>query len=88
MANGLYSNDELIDSLVVDCNEAVKAVISGQTVLWCKLMYEMVVKLGNLKKGVANELRNREETIEQLKETIRNMDGSVEDVEIGGINNA
>lgn len=88
MANGLYSNDELIDSLIVDCNEAVKAIVSGQTVLWCKFMYEMVVKLGNLKKGVANELRNREETIEQLKDTIRNMDGSVEDVEIGGINNA
>lgn len=78
MANGLYSNVELIDTLIVDCNDAVKAVASGQMIQWCKLMYEMVVKLANLKNGVRKDMENREETIEQLRQEIKNLGGNVE----------
>lgn len=80
MANGLYSNEELIDSLIVDCNEAVKSVSSGQMIQWCKIMYEMVVKLANLKNGIHNDMQNREETIATLKQEIRNLGGNVEEV--------
>ena len=82
MANGLYTNDELIDSLIVDCNEAVKSISSGQFIQWCKLMYEMVVKLANLKNGVKNDIGSREETIEKLIQTIREMGGHVENIEL------
>lgn len=82
MANGLYTNDELIDSLIVDCNEAVKSISSGQFIQWCKLMYEMVVKLANLKNGVKNDIASREETIEKLIQTIREMGGHVENIEL------
>ena len=49
----MYDNQQLIDSLIVDCNNAVGAMTQGQYILFCRIMYEMVQKLGNLKKGVA-----------------------------------
>lgn len=82
MANGLYSSDELIDSLIVDCNEAVKSISSGQFIQWCKLMYEMAVKLANLKNGVKKDIASREETIEKLIQNIRDLGGNVENVEL------
>lgn len=88
MANGLYTNEEMIDALIIDCNDAVKAVASGQMILWCKLMYEMVVKLGNLKNGMKSELANREETIDQLMQTIKDMGGSVETVDLEDLKDA
>ena len=91
MANGLYTNSELIDSLILDCNESAKAIVAGNMVLWCKTVYEMVVKLQNLKKGITEELKNRDENIEILKEQLRNMDATVEDIsvdELGVASNA
>lgn len=87
MANGLYSNEELIDTLIVDCNDAVKAVASGQMIQWCKMMYEMVVKLANLKNGVRKDLENREETIEQLRQEIKNLGGNVEKLSMEELQN-
>lgn len=54
--------ENLIDSIIVDCNEAVGALTHGQYILFCRLMYQMVQKLGNLKKGIADDMRNREKT--------------------------
>ena len=82
MANGLYSNEELIDTLIVDCNEAVKAVSSGQMIQWCKIMYEMVVKLANLKNGIKSDMQNRDETIEQLKQELKNAGMDIQDVDL------
>lgn len=78
-----YTNDEMIDTLIVDCNDAVKAVISGQTIQWCKLMYEMVVKLMNLKKGIRSDLENREETITVLMQQLRAAGVDIQTVDIG-----
>lgn len=88
MANGLYSNEELIDSLIVDCNEAVKSVSSGQMIQWCKIMYEMVVKLANLKNGIKSDMQNREETIKTLKQQLRDAGMQVEDIELEGLKDA
>ena len=77
-----YTNDEMIDTLIVDCNEAVKAVISGQTIQWCKLMYEMVVKLMNLKKGIRNDLENREATITELMTQLRDAGVDIQTVDV------
>lgn len=68
----MMDNSQLIDSLVVDCNNAVKAIVSGQYVVFCALMAGMTQKLTNLKKGVENDLKNRNETIETLKNDLRN----------------
>ena len=82
MSKGLYSTSELIDSLIVDCNNAVKSCINGQYIQFCNTMVQMVQKLANLKTGVSNEMKNRDETIEMLKRNIRELGGKCEDIPI------
>ena len=88
----MMDNSQLIDSLILDCNNAVKAMVSGQYVLFCALMAGMTQKLTNLKKGVENDLQNRNETIEILKNELRNAGKTIEDmtpdelIERGGAN--
>lgn len=78
----MFDNQQLIDSMILDCNNAVGAIAQGQYILFCRIMYEMVQKLGNLKKGVAVELKNREEIIAGLKDQLRNAGMQVEDVPV------
>ena len=47
--------ENLINSMIVDCNEAVKAITQGQYILFCRLMYEMVQKLVTLKQNLVAE---------------------------------
>ena len=78
----MYDNQQLIDSLIVDCNNAVGAMTQGQYILFCRIMYEMVQKLGNLKKGVAADMKNREEIIDGLKDELRKAGVQIEDVPV------
>lgn len=78
----MYDNQQLIDTLIVDCNNAVGAMTQGQYILFCRIMYEMVQKLGNLKKGVAADLKNREEIIAGLKDQLRSAGIQVEDIPV------
>lgn len=82
MANGLFSNEELIDSLIVDCNDAVKAVAGGQMIQWCKIMYEMVVKLANLKNGIKSDMNNREENISMLKQLLKEHGVELQEIDV------
>lgn len=65
---GLLNNEGLIDSIIVNCNELVQALTGGKYVLFCSIVVEMVQKLSNLKEGVRNDLQNRENHIEDLKQ--------------------
>lgn len=78
----MIDNQQLIDSMILDCNNAVGAIAQGQYILFCRIMYEMVQKLGNLKKGVAADLKNREEIIAGLKDQLRSAGIQVEDVPV------
>lgn len=82
MANGLYSNEELIDTLIMDCNNAVNAVMGSNGIQWCKIMLDMVVKLTNLKEGIANDMKNREETITMLTQRLKDAGAEVQNVNI------
>lgn len=53
---GLFDTKGLIDTLIVDCEELVKCVISGQGISFCAKAVEMVQKLSNLKRGVKNDM--------------------------------
>lgn len=53
--------ENLINSMIVDCNEAVKAITQGQYILFCRLMYEMVQKLVTLKQNLEAEKKSPEE---------------------------
>lgn len=71
MANGIYSNSELIKSLVADLNALVKNELCGEYVMACAIVTGMAQKLMNLQKTIDNDLKNRDETIETLKERLR-----------------
>jgi hypothetical protein len=73
MAKGLYSNAELIDVIVADCNNAVGAIFSGNNIKFCKIMYEIVVKLVNLKNGIKSDMENKDMNIEHLKGLLHNL---------------
>lgn len=69
--NGIYSHAELIDSILADLNSLMKFHMIGEHVMACAIMTGISQKLMKLKEGVANDLKNRENTIEQLKEELR-----------------
>lgn len=72
MANGLLTNTELIESLLVDLNEVLKQQINGQFIQACCIVTQMSQKLINLRATIDNDLKSREKTIETLKEELRN----------------
>ena len=80
MSKGLLSNIELIDSIVADSNNAVKALTSGQGIVFCALMAGIVRKLNNLKDGISRDMKNREQIIETLKEELRQCGKEIEEM--------
>lgn len=71
MANGIYTNAELVGALINDLNEALKAQTAGQHLQACALFTGMAQKLVNLRQTIDNDLKNRDETIAMLKERLR-----------------
>jgi len=63
---GLYDNSGLCDTLISDCNAAIKAVVSGQYIQFCAMMVQITQKIMNLKKGIAADLEARDKTIHDL----------------------
>jgi hypothetical protein len=82
MANGLYNNTELMDSVIVDLNNTLKELFSGQYIQACCHVTQMSQKLVNLRNTIGNDLKNREATIETLKRQLREMDCEVVDVPV------
>ena len=48
---------ELVDSLINDCNDAIKAIVSGQYVAWSNIMVGMVRKLATLRERETDNVR-------------------------------
>lgn len=82
MGNGIMGNVELIEALINACEDAVKALHAGNHILFCKIMYGMVVRLAELKDGVKNDIDSRNQTIETLKEQLRNSGREVVDIDL------
>jgi len=68
MANGLFSNSELAESIITDLNNLLKNLAGGQYIRVCSLVMEIVQKLTNLKKGIEADINNREQQIKELQE--------------------
>lgn len=83
--NGIYTHSELIDSIMQDLNSLVKCHMIGEHVTACAIMTGIAQKLLKLKEGVANDLKNREQTIEQLKEELRACGREMVDVPVENI---
>ena len=82
MSNDLKTMPDLIDSIIIDCDSAVKELVTHGYIGFCAKMVGIVQKLAALKNGYGKDLKNREETIEALKAEIRRLGGTVEDIPI------
>ena len=69
--SGLLTNKELINSIINDLNEYLKAQASGQMLQAAAIMAGVSQKLLNLYRTVDDDLKNRDETIDSLKHQLR-----------------
>ena len=67
---GLFDSPGLIDSLIVDCERGMKALLAGSPLEYAATTLGMVQKLGELKKGVKNEKEGLEKQIRELRELL------------------
>lgn len=65
--NGLYDNIGLCDTLIVNLNDLVKKLSSGECIAFCALVVQMTQKITNLKAGIRADLDSKDKTIEELK---------------------
>ena len=70
---GLFDNEGLCDTLIVDCNSLVKSLAGGNYVQFCNIVVQMVQKLSNLKKGIRNDLDSLNSKVEDLKRINQNL---------------
>ena len=80
MANGIYTNHELVDTIIADLNSVVKQAVSGQYLQSCAIITQITQKLINLRNTVDDTIKNRDQTIETLKEELRNAGHTVNDM--------
>ena len=82
MSKGVYTNEELLDSIIVDCNESVKSIVSGQYLQFCNLMSTIAMKLNSVKNGIIADMARKNETIEALKEQLKNSGSEVQEIPV------
>lgn len=64
---GLFDNDGLCDSLLLDLNSLTKMLMTGQYIQFCATITSMGQKLVNLKKGIQADMDSMKEKVEDLK---------------------
>lgn len=65
--NGLWDNEGLCDTLLVDLNNLPKALASGQYIQFCALISSMGQRIVNLKKGISADMESMREKVDELK---------------------
>lgn len=71
MANGLYTNSELVDTIIADLNRIIKEALNGKYIEACCYVTQAAQKLVNLRTNIDKDLKSREDTIETLKRELR-----------------
>lgn len=82
MKNGIYNNQEFIDTIIVDLNTLIKEVINGQFIQACSSVRDIANKLITLRQSIDNDIKSRNETIEQLKEELKRTGVDIKDIPI------
>ena len=75
----MYTNSELIDSLILDLNNLPKQLFEGQYIQFCSVVSQMGQKLVNLREGIKKDLEGKDRTIEILKQELRDAGREVTD---------
>ena len=70
---GLYDNEGLCDSLLLDLNNLPKLLMTGQYIQFCAIVTGMGQKLVNLKSGIQADMASMKEKVEDLKRMNNNL---------------
>ena len=66
--------DEMLDSLILECNNAVKNAMTGNLIAWCNTMVEITRSIENLRWQINNELDQKNQKIEVLKQQLKELE--------------
>lgn len=80
MANGTYNNSELVDTIIVDLNNILCKVVSGQYIQACSIVTQVAQKLVNLRQSIDSDIESKNKKIEMLKQALKDANCEVEDV--------
>lgn len=83
MANGLMTNTELMDTMLTDLNNGVKALLAGQYIAACDAVTQIAQKLVALRTAVDSDIKSRDQCIEDLKKQLRACGHEVVECECG-----
>ena len=67
MAKGLYTNSELVDTVIADLNKIIKEALNGQYIEACCYVTQATQKLINLRTNIDKDMKSRDDLIENLK---------------------
>lgn len=67
----MYTNSELIGSILTDLNEMMKYQAAGQFIQATTVFVGIVQKLVQLRQHIDDDMKNRDETIQSLKDELR-----------------
>lgn len=76
----MYTNSELIGSILTDLNEMMKYQAVGQFLQATTVFVGIVQKLVQLRQHIDDDLKNRDETIQSLKDELRTCGREVVDI--------
>ena len=81
MSKGIYTNTELIGTIISDINDVIKEVASGQYIQACRIITQVTQKLVNLRNTIDNDLKNKDQVIEDLKRCLVESGIDIKDVD-------
>ena len=67
---GLYDSAGFTDTIILDCNNTVKQLVSGNYIAFCNGMRGIVEKLAVLKNGITKEKEDMQKQISELQERL------------------
>ena len=76
----MYTNSELIGSILTDLNEMMKYQAAGQFLQATTVFVGIVQKLVQLRQHIDDDMKNRDETIQSLKDELRACGREVVDI--------
>ena len=76
----MYTNSELIGSILTDLNEMMKYQAAGPFLQATTVFVGIVQKLVQLRQHIDDDLKNRDETIQSLKDELKACGREVVDI--------
>ena len=67
---GIFDSAGFTDTIILDCNNTVKQLVSGNYIAFCNGMRGIVEKLAVLKNGITKEKEDMQKQISELQERL------------------